>query len=953
MARGSSKQFGNVGVRMVACVTVIVLLVVFFAVNYVRLMTIERDTHTAVEAACLQAAKDLSSVVIDGPVGRLSLVDDVPVKRPYIPSRNTYSDATPKASPKSEEVRQVKSVNTLLAEIRLRALIASQPEILNSTMSYRAAADLQLARSSISALRYRLINTLSNQMPVFDKQGQEVNIQRNVANAYSNNQQKLGRIYCRLENLSFRLGTINTLQDSTINTLSTPRPADCDPETANGGGFYKAYRKYQVPGLPFEQVEFVPDCRKSKLVDNATFVPLADSGSFPCAVQIEGDEVVTMIAPAGDNKPQTTKVHFKATAQCPAGPMDGENQLQASPSGAFLLSFPQGFPSVPFEDKLNFYSLVNIMNASELEPTNVESKSPYRFWNGQSAGIWRVAANGTVPGSGSLVAKPYLNIKDRTSDDPSVALSFLVYDWLASLGLKPNVESVIKALTFDLRAYRHYRHNPSIEFSIISSLPNIQPARAEYGEQNAVVSALLDVDPTGKNDPRNLTNWTKNPYLYGRQQALMWNYASPVPAFPADTALVKIKDDGSVTTTDGNSVDEVTRFTGEIISMNHIGWQTYVNALSLLNRKIAEKFESLGSQQVPAVSVVNAVIRENRRLDNAMQNARYCMDVSVAMKKNLKALTANGLRMVNHRHYALDTADFYPPTKAATVDDLIGQSICDTGQDVVLSHRDWCGEKPTFVSGTKIVRISRLPSASFLPEAKASSHSYSNWNKFLFHLDLQSPAKQYQGEILMHRLEASPYATVPLLKGQVHYQNTCALITEAAGNPKFKICWQVQARDMHANHFSGLDADLRGEAAEVASYFADMDLNSYNGQVCKTSPMRGVCPPLASEFSIFCPVVKAPASATRTSIALWSDWLAPSVVSSAMSNQLLSVEDGWQPSIYVPDGTALGKFKGRLSDNDLSRQWWEGRQWKSDWWLTSGKLSQTSGAYPEPPPLAI
>lgn len=117
--------------------------------------------------------------------------------------------------------------------------------------------------------------------------------------------------------------------------------------------------------------------------------------------------------------------------------------------------------------------------------------------------------------------------------------------------------------------------------------------------------------------------------------------------------------------------------------------------------------------------------------------------------------------------------------------------------------------------------------------------------------------------------------------------------------------------------------------------------------------MRGVCPPLASEFSIFCPVVKAPASATRTSIALWSDWLAPSVVSSAMSNQLLSVEDGWQPSIYVPDGTALGKFKGRLSDNDLSRQWWQGRQWKSDWWLTSGKLSQTSGAYPEPPPLAI
>ncbi len=952
MARDSSKQFGNVGVRMVACVTVIVLLVVFFAVNYVRLMSIERDTHTAVEAACLQAAIDLSSVVIDGPVGRLSLVDDLPVKRPYIPSRNTYSGATPKSSPKSEEVRQVKSVNTLLAEIRLRALIASQPEILNSTMTYRAGADLQLARNSINALRYRLINTLSNQMPVHDKLGREINIQRHLVNAYNNNQQKLGRIYCRLENLSFRLGTISSLQDSRMNSLQTPRPADCDPETVNGDGFYKAYRKYQLPGLPGEQVEFIPDCRKAKLVDNSTFVPLTDSSSFPCAVQIEGDEVVTMIAPAGGNKPQTNIIHFKATAQCPCGPMEGENQLRASPSGAFLLSFPQGFPNVPFEEKLNFYSLVSIMNASMLDPANIDSKSPYKFWNDESAGIWRVAANGPVPGSGSLAAKPYLNIKGRTSDDPSVALSFLVYDWLASLGLKPNVESVIKALTFDLRAYRHYRHNPSIEFSIISLLPKVQQAYAEFGEK-AVISAVLNVDPTGKNDPRNLTNWQKNPYLYGRQQARMWTYSSPVSTFPSDSVLVKINNDGSVTTTDGNSVEQVPRFTREILSMNHIGWQTYVNALSVLNRKIAEKFESLGPQQVPAVAVINEVMKSNPRLANALQNAQYCMDISVAMQRNLKALTANGLRIVNNRHYALDTADFYPPTRAATVDDLIGQSISDTGQDVILNNRDWCGAKPTFVSGTKVVKIGHLNLPSLLPQAIASSHPYSNWNKFLFHLDLQSPAQQYEGEILMHRLEASPYATVPLLKGQVHYQNTCALITKAVNSPGFKICWQVQARDMHANHFSGLDADLKGAAAEVASYYADMDLNSYNGQVCKTSPMRGVCPPLASEFSIGCPIVKAPPTAALASIALWSDWLAPSVVSSAMSDQLLSVERSWQPSIYVPDGTALGKFKGRLSDNAISRQWWQGRQWKSDWWLTSGKLSQTSGAYPEPPPLAI
>lgn len=954
MARGSSKQLGNVGVRMVACVTVIVVLVVFFAVNYLRLISMEQDTHTAVEAACLQAARDLAAIVVDGPMGRISLVDDLSVKRPYIPSRDIYSGATPKSSPKAEEVRQIKSINTLMAEIRLRALIANQPEIVNTTMTYRANADLHLARNSMNALKYRLVNTLANRMPVYDKNGREINIHKNVVNAYNSNQQKLGRIYCRLENLTYQLGTISSLHQSAINSLQTPRPADCDPETDDDGGFYRAYREYSLPGLPGESVQFIPDCSTARLVDNATFLPLSGSDDFPCAVQIEGDEVVTVIGPA-DGKPQTSKIHFKATAQCPAGPPgEFDTQLAASPSGALLLTFPQGFPNVPFEEKFNFYSLISIMNASMLDAQNAECKSPYKFWNQESAGIWRIAKGGSIPGNGTLIDSPYLDIKSRANDDPSVALSFLVYDWLSSLGLKPNVESVVKALTFDLRAYWHYRHNPTIEFSILSMLPSIQPASAAFGERSSIVSGIFNVDTTGKSDPRNLTNWEKNPHLYMRQQARMWSYAEPLSAFPNDCILVKIHDDGSITTTDGNPVKQTEMFMKELISMNHIGWQTYVNTLKALNEKISAKFESLRQQQAPAVAVTNAVMRENPRLANALQNAQYSMAVSLAIKKNLKLLTANGLRVVNPQHFALGTADFYPPTKAPSVEELLSGSPCDTGQDGILNNRDWCGAKPTFISDTNIVELgSMFKTENGIPSAEASTLAYSDWNKFLFHLDLQSPAKAYEGEILMHRLEASPYATVPLLKGQVHYQNTCALITNVKGDKGYKICWQVQARDMNANHFSGMDTDLRGHEENTASYFADMDLNSYKGQVCKTSPMRGVCPPLVSEFSILCPLVKAPMPSAVANIVLWSDWLAPSVVSSSLSNQLLSVESGWQPSIYTPDGTALGQFKGRLAEKAISREWWQDKRWHSDWWLTSGRLSRSSGLYPEPPPLVI
>src|SRR5207253_2479263 len=66
-----------------------------------------------------------------------------------------------------------------------------------------------------------------------------------------------------------------------------------------------------------------------------------------------------------------------------------------------------------------------------------------------SKNTWYVANNGPVPGAGGLASEAFRPATiNQPNTNPSVTLSFLVYDWLKSLGLRPSLSSAIEALNF-------------------------------------------------------------------------------------------------------------------------------------------------------------------------------------------------------------------------------------------------------------------------------------------------------------------------------------------------------------------------------------------------------------------------------------------------------------------------------------------------------------------------
>lgn len=111
-----SRQSGNTLILMLVLIGFVVLAIALFTVNYTQLMLSNKEAKTAIDAAALQAALDLSRVVITHEkdntyFGNVALVDDL-----YTDDKGNL-DSTK---------RPVLGINTIMATIRLDALIANE-----------------------------------------------------------------------------------------------------------------------------------------------------------------------------------------------------------------------------------------------------------------------------------------------------------------------------------------------------------------------------------------------------------------------------------------------------------------------------------------------------------------------------------------------------------------------------------------------------------------------------------------------------------------------------------------------------------------------------------------------------------------------------------------------------------------------------------------------------------
>jgi hypothetical protein len=862
MPRIHAAQHGNTLALIITCVGVLLLLLGYFAINYSQLMGTHKEAQTAIDAASLQAALDIGKVVVDGPLGRIALVDD--------PAG-------------SGSAHPVQSLNSVLGTLRLDALIAHRLQ--NNSILYLVKRDLTNANQAKQLLADKLRLSAQGGSGAYDKNGQSINIKDKAYQAYLANSRRLGGsgVDATPRNFTVTIGGLNSPSHSGI---PIPTPTIQDPVaysasnsyTENGITYYKSGVDLQIPGISGQTMQFAALGKEPALVDNSTFE--SSTQSIPSVVQVSAEEPVSKIA---KNKKQANTsavdgyVQVISTAQAGGRPY-------AQPSGTLTVAFPEGFPGDPTgsgTNHLSFRSVHGIINGSQLDLASDSPESKYNNWNGKNKGKW-FRTSGPVPGSGSLDAAPYKGISGREQDDPSVVLSFLAYDWMRSLGIRPNVNSVVDAFKYNLQ---DATENSSKLFSANNGFT--QCAYAAGNHQDPVTVGVLTVDPSGEGDARDLTNFDKNPEAYNRQQARMWGYLPADSVLQPNAPLATLQANGDVLTTDGNPWSTYYELRNKILQTNYYGYYTANNARALLkeifdkkkgddpafkrleeqikdspNNK-AELEKSLSSAQE---ALAKKIVADNPRLANAVTNGKYAMTVSTAMFQNMKVLSGGGIKKISENHFRFGGADFWPATKLADRKELEGDGIVATGQEQAApGPKDWCavatGPIESQTSQLFIYKRTQDPiigralnDQNLLQPAFAQSVVPINKKlKFIFQISGGSE-KPGDGLVKVHSLTTSPFGSLPTPKGQAQYQNTSAIVVPSPSDPSTEVEWQVQARDLHANAFpANSSANSQPSPGQAAVHYSANTGQGYNTQWCDAGSGQN-CPLLAAEWSITCPI---------------------------------------------------------------------------------------------------
>ncbi len=715
---------GNTLALILVAIGVILLLVAFFALNYNQLFGGHKQVANAIDAAALTAAVDIGRVVVDTPLGRVALVDDVPA----VASTKPQSGGGTISSPQASDARPIQGINTIMGELRLDAIIAGSLVTTtpaapsgNTSISYLIGQDLARAQEAAFSLNTAINVAATQAGTAYDKFGNAVNIPADVQNAYNANSPKAANSATPMtavsiadvpntpNSIGFEIGYLSP----SVATSNIPLPS-----TENPSQTYVPYQAYQAPNFPAKgtitaqfnpgdptlptknlpgSFQFAAIASQPALVDQSTWAGNSSSppnGTYApaSAVHVSANQTMSPIAEVGRTKKggnMTTQMvsHSYAEAGGAAstpvvGFFDGLMQKAyaqsttvsgppTTPTGTLEISFASGgIPGLnagnqyaaPNNQKLQmsnsqgaatnnstaglFNNVLTMMNASMASTTGtVSSDAPWTQTTGNTAneaggygvtgsqtetspGFWYVCKNGPVPGSGTVSQESFKGLSNGSNVNPSVALSFVVYDWLKSLGLRPSVQSVVDALSLtankaspSLPAGTFYQFegllagsagaNWSPQNYTITSNPDdhsvlggnpynhladnadwMPPAYAEAGNNNpGIINALEKFNyGDGSKDPRSLTNAAKDPNGIQRQQANVWGYVPADPAMPNNALMIKM-DNGNPETTDGNSIGVLYQAWGALSIMSSVADATQTNSWNIIKAKLHTMME--------------------------------------------------------------------------------------------------------------------------------------------------------------------------------------------------------------------------------------------------------------------------------------------------------------------------------------------------------------------------
>jgi hypothetical protein len=923
-----NRKSGNTLALVLVTIGIVALLIGFFVMNYSQLTGVHKEAQTAIDAAALAAAKDMGKVVVNGPLGRIGLVDDVPAF--VVPTGTLGGKVDP---------RPVLGINTVMGTMRLDAIIASKLSSANSpsgntAILYLIQQDLNNAKAAAQMLKTTLAGMATGGTAI-DKYGSVINLKKDATDAYVANKRSYGQANATAPTLLISFGYLDPSKAKT--NIPTPQPASEDPFTSGSGGYYTPYQN--IPGgasgaAASMQFQFIPLAGSSvALISNDTFVSTAPATAAsyiaPSVVQVAVDETVTSQVKVKGQK-LTATLREIATAEC------GGTAAQAFPTGAFEISFANagGLPDKT-ASPIDFSNVVTIMNAA---PADATTGGAAANWPGQGNGSpqpWFKATGGPVPASAgaSLKASAFKGITGQITTNPSVALSFGLYDWLRTLGIRPNITSVVNALKlanlskgfYDLQdriVNQNYQTRyPSFPISYMYGPDNgeggiannlapaspldkdwTEPAYAQDGEmKHGMSSAFLDISlGNEEKDRRNLERWAEDPENGRRQQSNMWGYVLADPVIADQARMVQVVN-GYVSTIDGNPAQVLTDMYKAIKTTTEVADETQANAWKIVNDRMNKLLKEDPKQDMK--KLVPEALKLEPRAFLALHNSSYCLYVMYSMGMNFKALTSLGANEFSPKHFQLAGADFYPATKAASVQQILAEGRISTGQDAAAGGpHDWCGKIANNISQLEFYKHHEEPQIGrrsrdgrwFEQGAWAAAPPPSSQNafdklKFIFSVvgGASSTSGAGTGQIQMVVGQA-PFAGESILEGQQLYQSVHALKIEVVTPPVYKTIttstgtstvmvtpgittstvYQVQARDENTNAYPSLSADA-SKPNIPAGYFADMNatggaktVGSGQSNWCQqqsgttTSQYYPSCPALAFEWQLSCPIAQ-------------------------------------------------------------------------------------------------
>jgi hypothetical protein len=311
---------------LIAAITMgLIMTLIFFCLNYTRLLGSNSEQKKAIESAALAAATDLSTIVIPtAEFGYVSLSDQAPIGKATAAGDQYYLP--------------VRGVNTLIGTVRADAIVATELNKIDSSPVWMEL--VKLDRDNTISVINQLTTVLQDALTqkgsklAKDRDNNPLNVYQDAENAYTQNIIRMsGSSNYVDKSMMLTLGELSQPSDTNI---TVPEPAGSYPvdPTLQQNGQYKSYVNIPLD-TPTGKMDFVFGGIGStnRLVDEKIFVKSATGLPYhvPTIVKAEADQVIrTSQTPSG------ATFHSVACAQ-PSSVFD----VRPAP-GAIAIEFPDG-----------------------------------------------------------------------------------------------------------------------------------------------------------------------------------------------------------------------------------------------------------------------------------------------------------------------------------------------------------------------------------------------------------------------------------------------------------------------------------------------------------------------------------------------------------------------------------------------------------------------------------